>query len=366
MAGTGTAHLRPADEALLRVEDLVVEFRRRRPARCRRCRASASTCAQGETLGLVGESGCGKSTTGRAVLQLPPPDRAARCCFDGTDLTALRGADAAATCAAAADDLPGPDLLAEPAPARRATSSPSRCGSGPGHRRRAAWRRSTRCSRPSASTPRWPGRSGPTSSPAASASASPSPGRWCSTRALLICDEPVSALDVSVQAQILNLLEDMKARYGLTMVFIAHDLAVVKNISDRVAVMYLGKLCEVGPPDQLYRSPGAPVHGRAAPVHPRPRPDRAADRRRAAPRRAAVAARPAVGLPLPHPLPARRGALRRGGAGDAVGGRGPLRRLPLPARAVEAETVAAAAGAVEASVTELPAPGIRRGGRRSP
>jgi peptide/nickel transport system ATP-binding protein len=75
---------------------------------------------------------------------------------------------------------------------------------------------------------------------------------------LLICDEPVSALDVSVQAQILNLLEDMKARYGLTLVFIAHDLAVVKNVSDRVAVMYLGKLCEVGSPDELYVRPAHP------------------------------------------------------------------------------------------------------------
>ena len=72
---------------------------------------------------------------------------------------------------------------------------------------------------------------------------------------MIICDEPVSALDVSVQAQVLNLLEDLKEKYGISLVFIAHDLAVVKNIADRVIVMYLGKICEVATPDDLFARP---------------------------------------------------------------------------------------------------------------
>jgi peptide/nickel transport system ATP-binding protein len=91
--------------------------------------------------------------------------------------------------------------------------------------------------------------------------------RICIARALvlnpefIICDEPVSALDVSIRAQILNLLEEMKARYGLTLLFIAHDLAVVRAVSDRVAVMYLGRLCEVGPSEQLFAHPAHPYTG---------------------------------------------------------------------------------------------------------
>jgi peptide/nickel transport system ATP-binding protein len=75
---------------------------------------------------------------------------------------------------------------------------------------------------------------------------------------VIICDEPVSSLDVSVQARILNMLQDMKDEYGLTLLFISHDLSVVKNVSDRVAVMYLGKICEIGDGDVIYENPAHP------------------------------------------------------------------------------------------------------------
>ena len=103
--------------------------------------------------------------------------------------------------------------------------------------------------------------------------------RICIARALVlnpdfvICDEPVSALDVSIRAQILNLLEEMKARYGLTLLFIAHDLAVVKAVSDRVAVMYLGRLCEVGPSEQLFARPAHPYTALLIEAIPVPDPD---------------------------------------------------------------------------------------------
>jgi peptide/nickel transport system ATP-binding protein len=252
MAGSGTAHLR--DDALLRVENLVVDFKLRGGGGTLRAVSNVSLdIAEGETLGLVGESGCGKSTTGRAIMQLPRPTSGS-VRFDGIEMTQLKGEPLRQMRPRIQMIFQDPisslnprrtvhDIVAEPlriwAKGNKADRTAKvdevldAVGVDP---RMAQIRRpheysGGQCQRVSIAR------------------------AVVTDPKLIICDEPVSALDVSVQAQILNLLEDMKARYGLTMVFIAHDLAVVKNISDRVAVMYLGKICEVGSPDELFEHP---------------------------------------------------------------------------------------------------------------
>jgi len=134
---------------------------------------------------------------------------------------------------------------------------------------------------------------------------------------LIICDEPVSALDVSIQAQVINLLMDLQKETGVALIFIAHDLSVVKHISDRVMVLYLGNVMEVSEAAELYRNPGHPYT--EALISAVPIPDPVAER---------AAAQSALGLRVPHPLPDRGTALRRDQAGAARQGQRPVRRLP--------------------------------------
>jgi peptide/nickel transport system ATP-binding protein len=253
MAGTGTAHLR-GDDALLRVEDLVVEFPVGRTGLKVHAVSGISLDAMpGETLGLVGESGCGKSTTGRAVMQLPRPTGGS-VRFDGAELTGIGGDEMRRI--RTKMQMIFQDPISSLNPRRRVRDivmEPLNI-----------WKVGTKAER-QARVDRVLEEVGLDPSAAADRRPHQFSGGQCQrisiARALvmdpklIICDEPVSALDVSVQAQVLNLLEDLKAARQLTLVFIAHDLAVVKNVSDRVAVMYLGKVCEVAPSDDMYREP---------------------------------------------------------------------------------------------------------------
>lgn len=256
MAGTGKAHLRDRSETIIRVEDLVVEFPAGRGRKVHAVSGISIDVAQGETLGLVGESGCGKSTTAKAMIQLPPPT-AGTVEFQGTDLTRLSGEELRQT----RTDLQiiFQDPISSLNPRRKVgdvVAEPLRVW-GP-------FDEAEQIKKVDAMLEAV----GIDPTVARDKHAHEFSGGQCQrisiARALvlepqvIICDEPVSALDVSVQAQILNLLEDLKEQYQLTLVFIAHDLAVVKNISDRVAVMYLGKMCEVSEANELYENPAHP------------------------------------------------------------------------------------------------------------
>jgi peptide/nickel transport system ATP-binding protein len=240
-------------EPLLSVRDLVVEFPAGRGRVVHAVSGVDLDVHRGETLGLVGESGCGKSSLGSAVLQLPRPTSGS-VRFDGQELTTLKGKELRAL--RRRFQMIFQDPISSLNPRRKVfdiVAEPLAIAKAAGDRRAKVNDLLEAVGLDPASGERQPhqfsGGQCQRVSIARSLVLEPE---------LLICDEPVSALDVSVQAQILNLLEDMKARYGLTMLFIAHDLAVVKNISDRVAVMYLGRIVELADAESLYREPRHP------------------------------------------------------------------------------------------------------------
>ena len=255
---------------LLKVENLVVEY----AVGGKTIHAVSGVSleiARGETLGLVGESGCGKSTLGRAVLQLRSAV-SGKVLFDGEELTAMQGERLRKMRRRVQLIFQDPiaslnprrkigDIIAEPLVIAGFKDAQKR------HELVCEVLRAVGLD-PALVIERLPHEfSGGQCQ------------RICIARALvlnpefIICDEPVSSLDVSIRAQILNLLEEMKARFGLTLLFIAHDLAVVKAVSDRVAVMYLGRLCEVGPSEQLFARPAHPYTALLIEAIPVPDPD---------------------------------------------------------------------------------------------
>ena len=245
-------------DPLLQVTDLVQEFtvRDRGGAKAGTVHAVSDVSfelATGETLGLVGETGSGKSTLARAILQAPPP-KSGSVHLRGVELVGLKGRkliEARRDVQMVFQDPFGSldpkwrarDLVEEPLVAFKVGTRAER-------RRRADELLDLVGLDPARFSARHPRElSGGQAQRVAIARA------LALGPALIICDEPVSSLDVLIRAQVLGLLERLRGELGLAYLFIAHDLALVKQVSDRVAVLYLGKLVEIGPAEALYREP---------------------------------------------------------------------------------------------------------------
>jgi len=233
------------------------------------------TISRGETLGLVGESGCGKSTTGRMLLRLIEPT-AGRVRFDGRDLTGLSRRDLRHSRRQMQIIFQDPYGSLNPRMTAGDAIEEAYVIHGIGDRnarRRAVHDMLDLVRLPRSAAPRYPHEfSGGQRQRVGIARA------LALRPSFVVCDEAVSALDVSVQAQIINLLQDLQRDLKLTYLFISHNLSVVGHISDRVAVMYLGRIVEVADADALFAAPTHPYTRTLLSAIPRSHPDEPRDR----------------------------------------------------------------------------------------
>ncbi len=275
--------MNPQNEVLLKVDDLKMHFPIYRGVFQRQVGAVHAVdgvtfdVKRGETLGLVGESGCGKSTTGRTILQLYKPT-AGQVHFDGVDLVSLKGEEMRKTrrklqmifqdpYASLNPRMTVEQIVGEPLMVHNVAT-------GKEIEERVKHLLELVGLNPAFST-RYPhefsGGQRQRVGVARALALQPS---------FIICDEPISALDVSIQAQVVNLLEELQSQFNLTYLFIAHDLSMVRHISKRVAVMYLGVIVELTDRDELYKSPLHPYTQALLSAVPIPDPVLDAQRRR--------------------------------------------------------------------------------------
>ena len=253
MSTVDSANKSRVGEVLLRVEDLIVEYKGSRSGVVQAVAGVSFEIKSGETVSVVGESGCGKSSLAKGVMQLVET-KSGKVVLDGTEFSSLKGEELRR--ARPKMQMIFQDSVASRDPhltVRALVEQPMKVW----HKGTDAERRAKvdELLRSVNLDPEIVGNRKPTEFSGGQCQRVSIARALSLEPKLLVCDEPVSSLDVSIQSQILNIIQNMKKRYGLSLLFISHDLSVVRAISDRVIVMYLGKICEVSTPQKIVSSP---------------------------------------------------------------------------------------------------------------